>query len=74
MKKGSPMERNFGVSPVKNKPGTRKKTTTKEKAKAVVGTITDTFVANEPLTAISNISKTYKKNKAYQRALSAKKK
>ena len=51
----------------------RDKTTTKEKAKAVLGTIADTFTANEPITAMGNISRTYKQNKAYQRALSAKK-
>ena len=50
-----------------------KKTTTVEKIKAIGGTIADTFVSREPFTAIGNIPKRYKLNKAYQRALSTKK-
>ena len=64
---------NMADGRAKSSPYQDRKTTTKEKAKAVLGTIADTFTANEPITAMSNISKTYKRNKAYQRARSAKK-
>jgi len=69
--KGSPMQRNFGIgaSPMRDE-----KTSTWEKVKAVGGTISDTFKAHEPITAMTNISKTYKTNKAYQRRLTDEKK
>tara|TARA_R100000664_G_C2658286_1_gene75667 strand:+ start:304 stop:528 length:225 start_codon:yes stop_codon:yes gene_type:complete len=52
----------------------RGKTTLLEKVKAVGGTASDIVKSNEPITAIGNISKTYKLNKAYQRHLSKQKK
>tara|TARA_R100000655_G_scaffold37433_1_gene72091 strand:+ start:206 stop:487 length:282 start_codon:yes stop_codon:yes gene_type:complete len=58
-----------GVSPMKNRP-----TTILEKIKAASGTASDVFTSNEPITAMGNIRKTYKDNKAYQRYLSDKKK
>ena len=58
-----------GVSPMKKRP-----TTVKEKIKAAGGTVSDIFTSNEPITAMGNIRKTYKDNKAYQRYLSDKKK
>ena len=67
--KEGPMKRNFGVSPVKDRP-----TTVKEKIKAAGGTAADVFTSSEPITAISKIGETYKLNKAYQRYLSDKKK
>tara|TARA_R110002124_G_C8614584_1_gene485688 strand:- start:55 stop:288 length:234 start_codon:yes stop_codon:yes gene_type:complete len=67
--KGSPMQRNFGISPMKKD----EKTSTKEKAKAVIGTISDVLKSSEPITAMTNVKRTYKENKAYQRALSTKK-
>tara|TARA_R100000988_G_scaffold96651_1_gene63598 strand:- start:36 stop:317 length:282 start_codon:yes stop_codon:yes gene_type:complete len=58
-----------GVSPMKDRP-----TTTKEKIKAIGGTAADIFTSTMPITAMTNIKKTYRDNKAYQRFLSDKKK
>jgi hypothetical protein len=57
-------------SPLKRKG----KTTLLEKVRAVGGTAADIFTSNEPITAMGNIRKTYKDNKAYQRHLSKQKK
>tara|TARA_R100001510_G_C7462752_1_gene82539 strand:- start:70 stop:291 length:222 start_codon:yes stop_codon:yes gene_type:complete len=56
-------------SPLKNG-----KTTLAQKLKAVGGTAKDIFTSHEPITAMGNIRKTYKDNKAYQRYLSKQKK
>jgi hypothetical protein len=65
--KGSPMQRNFGIgaSPMKD---------WKTTARAVAGTVGDIVKSNEPITAITNIKKTYKRNKAYQEYLKKQKK